>query len=174
MNREFFDRMMGLVRDAHPERDAETTGRRLLKLFEEIGELSQAYLSATSTTSQKGKTWADVEEEAADCFVVTADIALTHEGEIPDRLIKTAHRTVAEFDIPACIASMAANASYSLGARLFEVPPPSHRMMQNTDWSILIGAFAALMLAHKGDEAAAKASVERKLEKWAAAYHPAV
>ena len=49
----------------------------MTKLLEEIGEVSQAFLSVTSESNDKKKTWADVREEAADVLIIAADIALT-------------------------------------------------------------------------------------------------
>lgn len=52
------------------------TDRRIIKLSEEVGELSQAYLSLTSSQNRKNMTTEDVLEEAVDCFLVSLDIAL--------------------------------------------------------------------------------------------------
>lgn len=51
-------------------------GRRLLKLSEEKGELSQAFLDYTSNSPSRGKTMDDLVEEAVDTAIVALDIAL--------------------------------------------------------------------------------------------------
>jgi hypothetical protein len=48
-----------------------------LKLLEEIGEFTQAYLAVTSQANDRRKSWADVREELADCLIVALDIAWT-------------------------------------------------------------------------------------------------
>src|ERR1700722_12797574 len=65
------------VEQANPQRSLATLPRRLHKLLEELGEVSEAYLNATSINNGKGKTWADVREEAVDVLIVALDIALT-------------------------------------------------------------------------------------------------
>ena len=65
------------IRDSNPTRDMQDISRRLNKLQEECGELSQAYLSVTSTHNKKNKNWRDVMEEAADVTILAVDIALT-------------------------------------------------------------------------------------------------
>lgn len=51
--------------------------RRTIKLMEELGELSEAYLNVTSAGNGKGLSYADIREEAADCVIVAVDLALT-------------------------------------------------------------------------------------------------
>jgi CheY-like chemotaxis protein len=65
------------IRNANPDRQTATLKRRISKLLEEVGELSEAWLNVTSTTNGKGKAWEDVREEAADCLIVAVDIHLT-------------------------------------------------------------------------------------------------
>lgn len=62
---------------ANPDRHHKTMDRRLLKLGEELGETSEAYLNVTSAMNAKNKTWDDVREEAIDTAIVAIDIALT-------------------------------------------------------------------------------------------------
>src|SRR6185437_5449114 len=71
------------VAEANPDRNLANLNRRVIKLFEELGELSEAYLASTSSHSYKERTWNDVREEAADVLIVAIDIALTalHEGD---------------------------------------------------------------------------------------------
>ena len=49
--------------------------RRILKLMEEAGEVSEAFTSSTSPANRKKKTTEDVLEEAVDCALVSLDIA---------------------------------------------------------------------------------------------------
>ncbi len=77
--------------DANPRRnpDERNVLRRIVKLNEETGEVSEAYLGATSEANLKGKTWDDVIEELADTIIVAADIVFTDfQGEdlMPDQL----------------------------------------------------------------------------------------
>lgn len=71
------DALVKMVNEANPERDSTTLNRRLLKVLEEIGEVSEAYLSTTSATNYKNKTWLDYREEAVDTLIILLDIALT-------------------------------------------------------------------------------------------------
>ncbi len=52
--------------------------RRLLKVFEEIGELTEAWLNTTCPVNYKKKTSRDIREEGIDCLIVLIDCALTH------------------------------------------------------------------------------------------------
>lgn len=51
--------------------------RRVIKIGEESGEVSEAFLSVTSDSNGKNKTFNDVREEAVDTAIVGLDIALT-------------------------------------------------------------------------------------------------
>jgi NTP pyrophosphatase (non-canonical NTP hydrolase) len=62
---------------ANPYREMTRLDRRILKLNEEAGELSQAYLHVSSKKNTKHKTWHDVREEAIDVAIVALDVALT-------------------------------------------------------------------------------------------------
>jgi NTP pyrophosphatase (non-canonical NTP hydrolase) len=62
---------------ANPARSEATLARRLLKLSEELGEVSEAYLNVTSAANAKNKTWDDVREELCDLLIVTVDCLLT-------------------------------------------------------------------------------------------------
>jgi len=65
------------VYDANPTRNVSNVNRRIIKLGEEYGEASEAYLNVTSAGNGKGKTWADVREELADVLIVALDVVLT-------------------------------------------------------------------------------------------------
>ena len=65
------------IRDANLTRNANTLHRRIMKLGEEFGEVSEAYLNVTSAANGKGMTWDDVREEFADLLIVAVDVALT-------------------------------------------------------------------------------------------------
>lgn len=73
------------IRAANPKRSAETLSRRLLKILEELGETSEAFLSRTSTNNYKEKAWADYREEAVDTLIVMLDVGMTGfpEGSYP-------------------------------------------------------------------------------------------
>ena len=60
-----------------PERNFNNVGRRIIKLSEELGELSEAYLSYTNPNSYKNKQYEDIIEEAVDCAIVSLDILVT-------------------------------------------------------------------------------------------------
>ena len=77
MSPEIISSVLDLVAAANPTRSKPGLERRVTKLLEEIGEVSQAFLSVTSATNDKKKTWTDVCEEAADVLIIAVDIALT-------------------------------------------------------------------------------------------------
>lgn len=65
-----------MIRDADLDRKHSKFNRRLIKMMEELGELSEAYLYASSEDNNyKGKTYADVREELADMIVMACDLA---------------------------------------------------------------------------------------------------
>lgn len=65
------------IQQANPDRKHETLPRRFIKLMEELGEASEAYLNITSKSNPKKLTWADVREELVDVVIVAVDLALT-------------------------------------------------------------------------------------------------
>ncbi len=72
---------MGVLKDIQEigavNRSPATVERRLLKATEELGELAEAVLSATSASNAKRKTWMDVVDEACDVAIMGIDIAMT-------------------------------------------------------------------------------------------------
>lgn len=64
------------VRDSNQDRKFENLHRRILKLGEEFGEVSEAYLSVSSQKNSKNKTWDNVREELVDLLVITIDTLL--------------------------------------------------------------------------------------------------
>ncbi len=88
------------IYSANPNRDVKTISRRIIKLQEEIGEVSEAYLYSTTENNTKGKTWDDVREEAIDTVIIGLDIALTcfpldddkSPAEIEEEVIKVFER----------------------------------------------------------------------------------
>jgi NTP pyrophosphatase (non-canonical NTP hydrolase) len=70
------------VQAVNRERHHSSLNRRIIKVMEELGEVSEAYLNVTSATNGKGKTWDDVREELADLAITALDTALT---PMPDR-----------------------------------------------------------------------------------------
>jgi len=61
------------IRIANLNRIFDTLPRRLLKLSEEKGEVSEAFLSVSSASNYKDKTWDDVREELVDVMIVAID-----------------------------------------------------------------------------------------------------
>jgi hypothetical protein len=76
--------MIEMIRDANPGRNYKNLNRRLMKLFEELGEVSEAYLNVTSGFNGKNKTWDDIREEIVDVLIMTVDIALTPLPGVPE------------------------------------------------------------------------------------------
>ena len=72
---------MGILTDIQKigavNRSPDTVERRVMKATEELGELAEAVLSATSASNAKGKTWMDIVDEACDVAIMGIDIALT-------------------------------------------------------------------------------------------------
>ena len=66
-----------LIRDANIERQDIEFNRRILKMMEELGELSEAYLNASSKHNYKSKTYKDVREELADLMLMVVDMCAT-------------------------------------------------------------------------------------------------
>jgi len=77
------------ISDANPAREPGNLIRRLVKIVEELGEASEAYLNVTSAANGKKKTWDDVREELADVVIVAVDCALT---PMPDQIEAGASR----------------------------------------------------------------------------------
>lgn len=65
------------IREANPTRSHVCVNRRLLKILEELGEASEAYLSRTSKSNYKHKTWDDFRVECVDILIVMLDVAMT-------------------------------------------------------------------------------------------------
>jgi hypothetical protein len=78
------------------DRNFENLHRRLIKLGEEYGEASEAYLASTSSRSYKKLTYADLREELADTVIVAVDLALTR---TPDQIASglTTNQAKSEF-----------------------------------------------------------------------------
>ena len=83
------------VHGANRDRRMEIFARRMLKLGEEYGEASQAYLSVSSEKNGKNKSWEDVREELVDVLVVTLDL-LCH--EMPDEKNSTLESKMAKIN----------------------------------------------------------------------------
>lgn len=65
------------ILEANPERNYSSMSRRLIKVMEELGEASEAYLNITSSYNGKNKSVDDFREELVDCMVVIVDCLLT-------------------------------------------------------------------------------------------------
>lgn len=73
----YHEQIVNDIRDANRDRSPACIRRRLLKILEELGETSEAYLSKTGTGNYKNKTWDDYREEGVDTMIVMVDVALT-------------------------------------------------------------------------------------------------
>jgi len=82
------------IMDANPDRESNNLHRRIIKIMEEVGETSEAYLNVTSAHNGKKKRWADVREELADVVIVAVDCALT---PTPDQIGLTRKQVAEEF-----------------------------------------------------------------------------
>lgn len=80
------------IHKINPARSRQNLGRRVIKLSEETGETSEAYLYATTVDSRKGITWDDIREEALDTAIVALDIAFT-------RMPTDKHRSSEEIEL---------------------------------------------------------------------------
>ena len=69
------DEIFKKVRDAKPIRHHDEIQRRLLKISEEHGEATQAFLSLTSPNNSKKKTWDDLREELVDELIIRVEIS---------------------------------------------------------------------------------------------------
>lgn len=71
------DRLVGWLDDNNPVPEQTARTMRVLKLTEEIGEVAEAVIGATSYNPRKGAshTWQDVEHELCD-VILTAMVAL--------------------------------------------------------------------------------------------------
>lgn len=66
------------VQAANPDRKFASMARRILKIGEEYGEASEAYLVCTTTSpTRKVKTFIDLREELIDIAIVALDCAAT-------------------------------------------------------------------------------------------------
>ena len=77
MKMKILEEIYEVVQKRQPNFSERYTHRRVTKLGEETGEVSEAFLSVTSESNGKNKTWTDVREEAVDATIVALDIALT-------------------------------------------------------------------------------------------------
>lgn len=70
--------LLRAILEANPDRNVGNIERRLIKIGEELGEASEAYLVASTTNkTRKKKTYKDVREELMDISIVALDCALT-------------------------------------------------------------------------------------------------
>lgn len=86
--------------------DFNMVGRRVIKISEEAGELSQAFLDYTSRTPRRGKTLDDVLEEAIDTSIVGLDIAfaaaLDNREKVEEMLVRKLEKWKKKFAAKAC------------------------------------------------------------------------
>lgn len=71
--KEIFD----IIYKANPRRRLDNLERRMLKILEETGEATAAYLNVTSELNAKGSTWEDLREELLDIIIIAVDCLYT-------------------------------------------------------------------------------------------------
>lgn len=99
-------RIFDIIYKANPRRSLDNLCRRMLKIGEEGGEASEAYLNITSELNAKGSTWEDVREELLDIIIIATDCLYTSmpvdEGktreEIEAEIFKEFERKMAKWD----------------------------------------------------------------------------
>jgi NTP pyrophosphatase (non-canonical NTP hydrolase) len=93
-------RLVQWLDDANDRTDQEIT-LRLLKLSEEVGEVSQAWIGAMGQNPRKGfsHTVADVADELCD-VIVTAMVALTSITDIPGEVFARKIQQIAALRLP--------------------------------------------------------------------------
>jgi NTP pyrophosphatase (non-canonical NTP hydrolase) len=149
------EKIIGLVDDANPERSITNLTRRVLKLIEELGETSEAFLGVTSANNHKNKKWDDVSEESADVLIVAIDIALTLDTAeaLTQFVAHNGHRYTSGFDgviRELCYATGHINRN------------PVHAFVA-VCWAFSLNE---LLHAYNDKERTILAEVTRKLDKW--------
>ena len=64
--------------EINPARSVQDFEHRSMKILEELGEVSEAWLNVNSVANAKNKTWEDVREEAVDVAIVALDLIFTN------------------------------------------------------------------------------------------------
>lgn len=72
-----FHNLVKIIQQVNPTRNMDNLTRRVIKLSEETGEASEAFLYASIISNKKNITWNDFREEAVDSAIVGIDLALT-------------------------------------------------------------------------------------------------
>jgi NTP pyrophosphatase (non-canonical NTP hydrolase) len=159
-----------LIKMANPYRDYANLSRRSIKLIEELGEVAEAWLSVTSPSNGKMKTWDDVREEIADCLIVALDIAWTALPGEEDPEPTIVYDAAIEFTY-----STVFSISYRVG--LFGQSLGVSASLARREISLVTKFVASMALQALPDQAEATSEeievqllteVERKLAKWAA------
>jgi NTP pyrophosphatase (non-canonical NTP hydrolase) len=152
------------IADANTARNYYNLDRRMLKLIEELGELSEAFLECTSLHNHKQKGWVDVKEEAADVLIVAVDIALTIDwsSSLTEYVTQNLHRSN-NYGINTLIREIC----YAM-ARFDGCFKLDHEAAFDHIATAVCYAFSLNQLVHRnadnGD--ALLAEVNRKLNKW--------
>lgn len=71
--KEIFD----IIYKANPRRSLDNLERRVMKITEEAGEATAAYLNVTSELNSKGSSWEDLREELLDTMIIAIDCLYT-------------------------------------------------------------------------------------------------
>ncbi len=184
MNIETLLKIIADIEAANPGRDYGTLPRRILKIGEEVGEISGAFLGVTSEGNYKGKTMADVREEAVDALIVAIDVALTAlpnrdktamEGMIADGIIeRILSRALEPYPTPVMDAIFTAHTRVGrAGTNILTGSPISLQYQLEEIVAIILDI--TIMVARMAEKATHTDyvigivdDVERKLAKWRA------
>ncbi len=91
---EGFHNLVGVIQKLNPKRDMDNLPRRVIKLSEENGETSEAFLYAPIPNNRKNITWDDFREEAIDAAIIGIDLALTKLPVDGDKTPEQIHQEV--------------------------------------------------------------------------------
>lgn len=158
-----------LVAKANPGRQKDNLNRRIHKLLEEVGEVSEAWLNATSATNHKKKTWKDVEEEAADVLIVAIDIALTpidldSQSVLQNRITTYVEQWLHHIDVGYdLLVWRITSTAARFGENYKDQPESAHPYSAD----MVRYAFALVNAVFKRDSAKIVDEVSCKLRKWA-------
>ena len=86
--------LVGVIQKLNPNRDMNNLPRRVIKLSEETGEASEAFLYAPISNNRKNITWDDFREEAIDAAIIGIDLALTKLPIDEDKTPEEIHQEV--------------------------------------------------------------------------------
>ena len=91
--------MMHMVRSLNTGRSLLNLPRRAFKGLEEVGEISEAYLTLTSPGNYKNLTWHGFKEEGVDALIVVFDLAITMTPRADDLLEAVTYRPLVDLPL---------------------------------------------------------------------------